>query len=138
MLAVIAGFSITSCKNDDQEDISIVGTWRHTQMKVISGKDGSVLSNNDLDACDQKTTTELTENDTLKSNYYEFYNSSCNHYYEEYGYSYDKNAQKLFIDGETFSIKSLTEHELVMNDPEADDDYNDDGFEDIYEMHLTR
>lgn len=138
MLAIVAGFAITSCKNDDEEDVSIVGTWRHTQLKVISGKDGSTLNNNDLDQCDQKTTSEFTTSNIVKSNYYEFYNSSCNHSYDEFGYSYDKNKQQIIIDGEIFYIKSLTNHELVTDDPEADDDYNSDGYPDIYEMHLTR
>lgn len=140
LLALASGFIFTSCSNDDDNDqeVSILGTWKHTQLRVFSGKDGSVLSNNIQTDCDKKTTSEFTSNGIIKSNFYEFYNNSCNHYYDELDYSFNKNTMKLISDGQEFTIKSLTQNEMVMDDPEYDDDYNNDGFPDVYEVHLTR
>lgn len=139
LLAICAGFVFNSCKNDDDEkEISIIGNWKHTQLRVISGKNGNVLKDNDLSACEQKGTTEFTTNGIAKATDYDDNNGACTSYYEEYGYTYNKGAKKITVDGSVFTVKSLTENEMILDDVDATYDYNDDGYNDLFELHLTR
>ncbi|MCW3162837.1 lipocalin family protein [Chryseobacterium oryctis] len=140
-VAAASTLALGSCSNDDNEDeTTIVGTWKHSQVRVISGKDNStILSNNILDDCEKKQTSEFTADGKLKSNYYEFYNGSCNHYYDETSYTYNKTTKVLVVDGVTTPVKSLTKAEFVVIDSSMDgEDYNNDGYDDIYELHLVK
>lgn len=140
LLALSAGFLFSSCNDDDDDnnELNIIGVWKHSQMKVFSGKNGGVLTENSYNSCDQKSTTEFTTLGIAKSDYYESNNGTCNHYPEEFGYSYNKYSQKLIVDGNIFSIKSYTDNELVLDNPDINEDFNNDGYNDIYELHLTR
>jgi len=54
ILIALASLSIISCRNDDdeKEEPMIIGTWKTTDYKAISGKDGSVIFSNTIPETD--------------------------------------------------------------------------------------
>lgn len=138
MLAVVAGFAVTSCKNDDEETPLIVGTWKlnKTVINYANGTSNIETPN----SCEAKTEIIFNADNSLISN--EYYNSGSSCVLDDAtgNYSYNQSASKVSItlDGTTddFNILSLTTSELVIRG--QDDDYDGDGNNDQFIVHLKK
>lgn len=138
LTAIAAGFAFTSCKSDDDDTPLIVGTWKINKT-VINYADGTAETENP-DACEAKTEVIFREDHSVTSN--EFFNngSSCLSDSNSGNYSYNQSAHKLTItlsgDTSDFNVLSLNSSELVIRG--QDDDYDGDGLDDQYILHLKK
>jgi len=130
ILIVIASFSIISCRKDDdeKEESLIVGTWKTIDYRIISGKDGSIISSNtipDTD-CIRKSNYNYKNNGKYIGEYFRDPNTGeCGNkvFLEEMDYVYNESSKTISykIDGITqdiLNVNSLTktEMQILMND----------------------
>ncbi|WP_415326670.1 lipocalin family protein [Chryseobacterium sp. MMS23-Vi53] len=138
-LAVVSTIALGSCSNDDDEDLSttVVGTWKPSMEKVLSGSNGAVLSTDNFDTCYKKSTFNFKSNNTLSTNTYENVSGTCTNYGEQnISYSYNHSGKKITIDGDDYEVISHTQNEFqIVGDY---DDRNGDNIEDKIVLVLTR
>lgn len=139
ILAVVAGFAITSCKNDDEETPPIVGTWK---INKSTYKYGDGTSDTEIpDACESKSNFTFKEDGVLiNDEYYISGSSTCTPDYSTGSYSYNENEKNLYLnfDGstETFKVITLNNSELVLAGEK--DDYDGDGTDDDFTLYLKK
>lgn len=138
-LAVASTIALGSCSSDDEENLSstVVGLWKPSMEKVISGSNGNVLSTDNFDTCYKKSTFNFKANNTLTSNTYENVSGTCTNYGEDTSsYSYDHSNNKITIDGDDYEVVAHTQNEFqIVGDY---DDRNGDNIEDKIVLVLTR
>jgi len=139
-LAVASTIALGSCSsNDNEENISttIVGVWKPSMEKVISGSNGNILSTDNFDTCYKKSTFNFKANNTLTSNTYENVGGTCSNSGEDtMSYSYDYSNKKITIDGDEYEVISHTQNEFQLVGDY--DDKNGDSIEDKVVLVLTR
>ncbi|KQT35900.1 hypothetical protein ASG22_02455 [Chryseobacterium sp. Leaf405] len=139
-LAVASTIALGSCSsNDSEENISttIVGVWKPSMEKVISGSNGNVLSTDNFDTCYKKSTFNFKANNTLTSNTYENVSGTCSNGGEDtMSYSYDYSNKKITIDGDEYEVISHTQNEFQLVGDY--DDKNGDSIEDKIVLVLAR
>lgn len=139
-LLSLSALAILSCSKDDENnDVSIVGVWKESKTVIYNGANNSVLNTEFPDDCDKKNTYEFTSGGLL--NIKTFYTQSGTGLCIEDGtssesYTYNPETKKIVVGGETSDVLSLTNNELqVVVDM---DDENNDGVDDKVVMFLVK
>lgn len=139
-LAVVSTIALGSCSKDDNEEnlsTTIVGIWKPSMEKVISGSNGNLISTDNFDTCYKKSTFNFKANNTLTSNTYENVSGTCTNYGEQtISYSYNHSNKKINIDGDEYEVISHTQNEFQLVSDY--DDRNGDSIEDKIILVLTR
>lgn len=139
LVASVSLVAITSCKkDDDDETISINGTWKlnKTEVKYGNGATESETPN----SCEAQTSFNFGDDGKVTSKVY--YNDGTACLSEMYNgtYSYDSGSKilKLTENGSTeiFEVASLTASEFVILSDS--DDYDDDGKTDKEYLYFKR
>ncbi len=133
-------FALMSCSNDDENEnaVSIVGTWKESKIVIYNGTNNAVLDTELPDDCDKKNTYEFTSNGILNSKI--FYTKSdgiCEEdgFFSE-SYTYDPATKKITVAGTTTDVIQLTQNELqIVYDV---NDENGDGVDDQVVMFMYR
>lgn len=134
---------LISCNNDDDtvaEKNLIVGTWKMTAGQRISGKDGTILQNEEVTGCDTLVEYIFTREGTLTvTAYRKMTNGECekDETRDETGtYTYDAFSNTITLAEEgnnsslTLDVPVLTTTEMQFK--QHGRDYNDDGIDDFY------
>jgi len=137
--ALISIALFNGCKKDDSPDKdNIVGKWKLDRFMAYSGKDGSVLEEEKVNACSAESYYEFLADHTGKENTAMGNGASdCDQWIREIkNYAYDPSAKILaitFDDFETdYEIFKLTNNELEVEAAREDSDINNDGVEDKF------
>ncbi len=140
-LSVLA---LSSCrKDDDDNESSIVGTWKITKYETRSGKDNSVIDSESYSGCEASSTYEFKNNNTFYWRLFnDFATSECVLESEENGnYSYNSSNKTLSVknsDKETYNsdVESISNNQMVLS--EGTDDENGDGVADKYLIYYNK
>lgn len=140
-LAIVSTIALGSCSRDnDEENLSttIVGIWKPSMEKVISGSNGKLISTDNFTPCYKKTTFNFKADNTMVSNIYEEASGGIctNLGNDTTSYSYNYSAKKMIIEGEEYEVISHTQNEFQLVSDY--DDRNGDGVEDTIILVLTR
>ncbi len=139
ILASASLFVFSSCKkDDDEENISIVGDWKltKTEIKYGNGASESETPNN----CEAQTTFTFGNDNKVTSKVYFNDGTAClsDTYTGTYDYDDNSNTLTLTENGytDTYSVTSLTSSEFVLLSDS--DDYDDDGKVDREYLHFRK
>jgi len=133
-------FALMSCSNDDENEnaVSIVGTWKESKIVIYNGTNNAVLDTELPDDCDKKNTYEFTSNGILNSKIlYTKSDGTCEEdgFFSE-SYTYDPATKKITVAGTTTDVIQLTQNELqIVYDV---NDENGDGVDDQVVMLMYR
>jgi len=135
ILIALASLSIVSCRkdDDDKEESLIIGTWKTTDYKAISGKDGSVIFSNTIPEtdCIRKSKYTYRENGKFVGEYFlNIQTGQCGNtsFPEEMDYIYNESEKKITykLDGLTqdvINVYSLSKTEMqILVDDKMDQD----------------
>lgn len=128
MMLALGVAAVMSCSKDDEnnDQASIIGTWKESKTVVYNGSNNAVLATELPDDCDKKNTYDFTDSGKLHTK--TFYTKSDGTCADDgnftYSYSYDAGAKKIIVDGESSDVLALTSSELQivvdMNDENGD------------------
>ena len=128
----LLSFIIISCNSDDQENAPILGSWKASKVKIISGYNGIILLENQSE-CITGTTYTFRANGSFE------YRQSCSSSYTyesgTFKYNNDSKVIDLYINDEgdtqqsSDTLHSLTEAEMQIINGKSD--YDNDGVLDI-------
>lgn len=138
LLAAVSLLAVTSCKKDDEEMISITGTWKlsKNEVKFGNGTNESQTPN----SCEAQTYFDFGNDGKLTSKVYEKVGTTCTSdtYTGTYSYDADKHLLTVTESGytNTNEVITLTASELVI---QTDiDDFDDDGKNDKVYTYFAR
>ncbi|WP_267405394.1 MULTISPECIES: lipocalin family protein [unclassified Chryseobacterium] len=137
-LALSAGFVFSSCSNDNDDNPSIIGTWRPSQTITVSGKTGNVIDTENASTCYKKSTFDFKSNGSMVATIYDENGAgACSNLGTDtvqYSYNYDK--KRITIDGEEQEVISHTNNKIqIVTDY---DDEDGDGIDDKIMIVLTK
>lgn len=141
LMGAVSALALGACKSDDNDDenkVTILGTWKPVSTKIYSGVNNStVLYSEVADDCYKNSTIEFKADNTVVSTIYDYIqNNVCTNLgAETYAYGYNESAGTIIVDGETSHIKTLTNNTLEILDVDFDEDFNNDGVAD--KMYLV-
>jgi len=140
ILFALASLVITSCKKDNDDDtISIVGTWKlnKTETKYGNGTTSLVTPN----TCEAQSFYNFGNDGKLAVKIYYNDNSSCLNSSYSGIYSYDSGKKLITVtensSTKTVSVEQLTSSDLIFVGAE-DEDYDSDGKSDKTLVHLKK
>ncbi|KMQ63101.1 hypothetical protein ACM46_14270 [Chryseobacterium angstadtii] len=61
---------VISCRNNDQADSPLLGTWKAAKTMTVSGNNGVILLQNSLTGCESNTTYQFWSNGDFEYNQY--------------------------------------------------------------------
>lgn len=115
-LAICAGFISTSCSRDNEDDtISIIGSWKPSATMKISGTNGKIISTQTPSDCNKKSTFHFKSDNNFTNHIFEEESNTgiCTDFGSQTApYSYQYGTSKIIIDGDEYEILKHTQHEL--------------------------
>ncbi|UHO36805.1 lipocalin family protein [Chryseobacterium capnotolerans] len=140
--AISALLILYSCSKDDDQQPTIIGTWKTTKKIIISGKDGSIILSELYDACEGQSNLVFTKDQKVTNNEYKLIGGNCSLLSSRtIMYTYDDASKKLTFTYDSSPPQSFTLNLLTHNEFQVIRslfDYDNDGIDDKNILVLTR
>ncbi len=135
LVSLLSVFAVSCTSEDDGVNSanSIVGIWKPVSWKAYSGTNNALIATENVDSCFGNSIFDFKSNNTITTTYFELNaNNVCENVGSEtMAYAYDPTLKTLTVDGETISVKTLSNNTLEVLDLDlTGEDVNNDGVAD--------